>query len=259
MTSADLCQSLRDSLSSLFECAPAPDEGVRVQTPLMYPDGGMVDVFILERSGRFILTDYAEAVSWLSMQSVGGRLTPNQRRLMDDACQTLGVELVRGELRIDCPNTENLGEAVHRLGQAVVRVSDLWFTFRTRTAKSVSDEVNDWLIQREICFDRAVKLSGRSGREWRIDYQTYVVSQTSLIFLLSTGSRAAAARLAEHAAAGWADLSHLKSGQPHPAFISLFDDTTEVWLPEDFRLVGNLSEVARWSHSDRLAELLKAV
>ena len=46
----------------LFECAPAAREGVRVRTPFMYPDGGMIDVFVLSRDGRLQITDFGEAL-----------------------------------------------------------------------------------------------------------------------------------------------------------------------------------------------------
>ena len=51
MNNDELCLAIGESLPTLFECTPAPQEGVRVRTPLMYPDGGMVDVFVLEQSG----------------------------------------------------------------------------------------------------------------------------------------------------------------------------------------------------------------
>ena len=39
---------------------------------------------------------------------------------------------------------------------------------------------------------------------------------------------------------------------------TLFDDTEDVWQDEDFRLVEDLSEVARWSRPDEVERLLRA-
>ena len=39
-------------------------------------------------------------------------------------------------------------------------------------------------------------------------------------------------------------------------FVSLFDDTADVWADEDFRLVEPLSMVSRWSRPDELAAVL---
>ncbi len=35
---------------------------------------------------------------------------------------------------------------ITRVAQAAVRVSDLWFTFKTRTVESITDEVADFLV-----------------------------------------------------------------------------------------------------------------
>ncbi len=39
-------------------------------------------------------------------------------------------------------------------------------------------------------------------------------------------------------------------------FLSLFDDTSDVWAEEDFRLLEPLSEIARWSQPDELVRVL---
>ena len=51
MNAVTLCACSATGRASLFVCSPAPQEGVRVRTPLLYPDGGVVDVFVLERNG----------------------------------------------------------------------------------------------------------------------------------------------------------------------------------------------------------------
>ena len=258
MTPDDLCVSLRNSLSLLFECSPAPTEGSRVRTPFMYPDGDIVDIFVIERDGSYIFTDYGEALGWLGMQSDRGRLSDNQRRLVDDVCLTLGVELHRGQLVLRCEKPENFGETVHRIGQAVVRVSDLWFTLRNQAVVTVADEVNRWLREKQISFGRKVAQRGRSGKSWTIDYHTITPNRISMVFLLSTASRGATRRISERVLAGCVDLSHLKARQPRLAFVSLFNDTERVWRPEDFRLMEEHSEVARWSRPDEFERILMA-
>ena len=65
-------------------------------------------------------------------------------------------------------------------------------------------------------------------------------------------------RIAEHVPAGFVDLSHLKVSQSHLAFVSLFDDTEDVWKQEDFSLVEQQSQVARWSRPDEFERILLA-
>lgn len=257
MNAQELCAVLHAEQSSLFACSPAPKEGIRVRTPFLYPDGGIIDVFVLPRDGRFEVTDFGEALGWLRMQSVGGQLSPKQRRMVEDVCLTLGVQFFQDQLVLRC-DPSDVSQAVLRLGQAALRLADLWFTLRTRAVETVSDEVADWLEERVIPFERAVRHSGRSGRSWVVDYQTRTSQRTSLIFVLSTGSRAAARRVTEHVVAGLHDLSHLRLVQPQFAFVSLFDDTEDVWQDEDFRLIESLSTISRWSRTDELERILRA-
>ena len=259
MNPDDLCESLRDRLPTLFECTSAPHGSVRVRTPFMYPDGDIVDVFVEERGGESVVTDYGESLGWLQMQSVRDQLTGNQRQMVEDVCLTLGVELDRGQLTLRCANASALSDAIHRLGQAAVRVSDLWFTMRARSVETTADEVSDWLREKQIPFDRAVRQPGRSGQHWTIDFRTRASERTSLVFLLSTGSRPAVRRITERVLAGCVDLSHLKVSEPNLGFVSLFDDTSDVWREEDFALVNTTSEIALWSRPDELEQLLKAV
>ena len=255
MNSVEVCTFLGRSLSPLFECSPAPMEGVRVRTPMMYPDGGIVDVFVLERSERFTVTDFGDALGWLYLQSVSRSRSRRQQLLIADICQTLSVELTRGQLMLRDVSTEELGDAVIRLGQAVVRISDVWFTMRSQSFLTTADEVEEWLDDRQIPYERGVKERGRSNQDWTIDFRTET-NRTSLVFLLGTGTRGATRRITEHVLAGCVDLNHLKISQPDLTFVSLFDDTQDVWREQDFRLVADHSEVAYWSHPDTLERIL---
>lgn len=258
MTPADLCATISAGLPPLFQCALAPREGVLVQTPFLYPDGGVVELAVVPRNGRFAVTDHGEALGWLGMQSVRGNMSPKQRALVGDVCQTLGVDLNRGRLVLWCDSPAELGETVHLLGQAVVRVADVWFTLRRRASETMKDEVAEWLTEARIRFDTDLRKGGRSGREWRIDYQTYTDTRTALVSLLITGSRGAAQRITEHTLAGWVDLNHLKVAQPNLAFISLFDDTADVWREEDFKMVDQWSETGFASRPDDFMRMLEA-
>ncbi len=51
----------------------------------------------------------------------------------------------------------------------------------------------------------------------------------------------------------WVDFSHFKVSQGI-RFISLFDDTYDVWSGEDLALVSELSETVLWSNSDDLLQ-----
>lgn len=257
MADPSLCEQLHNGIGELFVCSEQ-NGYQRIRTPYLYPDGDVIDLFCETRDDVLTISDLGETTRWLRMQSLSARRTAKQNALIEDVRLTHNVEFFKGMLLARCRRGEPLAPVVMRLAQAVLRVADLWFTFRNRSVESFSDEVADLLAERQLPFDRAVKNVGRSGRTWTVDFHVRAPARSSLVYVLSTGSRSAAKGVAEHVLAAWYDLSHLAVGAEAVRFVSLFDDTVDVWNDEDFRLLDKLSTVARWTEPDKFAELLTA-
>ena len=166
MNATSLTTSLQEAVPPLFVCSPAPREGVRVRTPMLYPDGGVVDVFVLERNGRYIVTDFGDTLGWLGLQSVSHNRTKRQDALIQDVCLTLRIENQHDQLMLRDVSSGALGDSVLRVAQAAVRVSDLWFTLRSQAIQTTADEVDEWLRERAIDFKRDVSKQGRSTQNW---------------------------------------------------------------------------------------------
>lgn len=253
------CEHIAAGLGELFTCTEVNNQ-VRIRTPYLYPDGDVIDLYLtndLTPEGEgFALTDFGEAMSWLKSQTLAQKKSVKQKQLIADICLNHGIELYHGMLTLRVPDMKALGPLVTRLGQAAVRVGDLWFTFRTRAAESLTYEVDDFLNERGIRHERNEPFIGRSGRSWRVDFHTRTPQRTALVNVLSTGSQAAASRMAEHVVATWLDLNHLLLQQQPIRFVSLFDDSMDIWTPENIRLVGDLSDVAYWSRPDDFQQLL---
>lgn len=257
MTTAALCERVSTGLSALFQCA---EHGryLRIRTPYLYPDGDNIDLFLHVNGDVITVTDLGETTRWLRTQTLAMRRSPKQQKLLQDVLLTHGVELHRGMLQARCREDEDISAAVVRVAQAALRASDLWFTFRTRSVESVTDEVADFLSDRQLPFDRGPKLAGRSGKVWRPDFQVRAIHRSSLVIVLSTGSKSAARNVVNSAVTAWFDLNHLAAGPEAKSFVSLFDDTVDVWNEEDFKLADQLSTVTRWSQPDQFAEVLEA-
>lgn len=255
MNAANICAEIEQGMGSLFSCVPHQDD-CRIRTPYLYPDGDNIDLFCKQEGDVIAVSDLGETLRWLRMQTVSPRRSPKQNALIADACLTHGVELYKGMLLARRRQGESLAAVALRVAQAALRVSDLWFTFRTRAVESITDEVADLLTERQFPFHRAERLVGRSGRAWTPDFHVRAPARSSLVYVLSTGSRSAARSVSEHVLAAWYDLNHFAAGPEALRFVSLFDDTADVWAQEDFRLVEPLSTIARWSEPDRFVEFL---
>jgi hypothetical protein len=250
------CELITQGLGALFTCALV-NGYTRVRTPFLYPDGDVIDLFVSEHDGLFTITDLGETLRWLKMQSISGvRRSPRQQKLIEDVALTHGLEVFRGMLVARARTADELSSVIVRVAQGALRVADIWFTMRTRSVESVTDEVEQLLTERVIPFQRSEQLVGRSGRVWRPDFHTRLPQKSSLVHVLSTGSRAAAHSVANYVVASWVDLNNLRVGPEAIQFVSLFDDTMDVWGQEDFNLVGSLSVIARWSSPDEFIETL---
>lgn len=251
------CERIGLSLGELYTCSPV-NEHTRIRTPYLYPDGDIVDLYMTMEGGQTVLTDFGESVSWLKSQTISQKKSVKQRQLISDIALTHGIEMYHGMLTLRVNDQDNFASLVTRLAQAAIRVADLWFTFRTRAVETVTDEVQDFLSDRQIMYERDEPFVGRSGRTWRVNFHTRTPARTSLVNVLSTGSQAAAGRIVEHVVTVWYDLNHLALGPQPLRFVSLFDDSLDVWSPENIRLVGELSEVSYWSNPDEFYHLLSA-
>lgn len=239
----NLCDILGGSLRELFRCSQEGDL-TKISTPYLYPDGDIIDLFVKLSSddGVGIVSDLGETVRWLRSQTITAKRSPRQTAMIQDICMTHGVEFFKGMIRQRFHNERELADVAARVTEASIRISDLWLTFRNRSIESVSQEVEEFLKIKEIPFEKSPQLVGRSGRIWTPAFQTSTSRKSSLVYILSTGSKSAARSISEHVLAGWFDLSHYKVGPQPAAFVSLFDDTADVWSEQDFNLVRPLSK-----------------
>ena len=127
MKSEAVVRGLQDSLSDIFECSETPSGSVRVRTPLTYPDGTLVDLFLIPRDdGAVVVTDYGDTIGWLRTQSAKG-LTRGQNRKIARVCQGLNVARAQGRITVIAQDCRTLGEPVARVAQATVLISHIAF------------------------------------------------------------------------------------------------------------------------------------
>ena len=142
MKTENLRSAIETSLSSLFECTEMPKDTLRVRTPLMYPDGEIIDVHVIDLKTHYNITDFGETLGWLRMQTIGTQRSPRQNRMIKDVCQTLGIDLTRGQLTLQVNRIDALAEAITLVAQAALRISDLLFTLQ-KSEVETKDETDD--------------------------------------------------------------------------------------------------------------------
>ena len=124
MTDMDIGRTVREEMGALFACSKH-GEYHRIRTPYLYPDGDYIDLFCKRDGGTVVVSDLAETTGWLWLQSWAERRSPEQTRLIEEVCETHGVEFERGMLQARQWPGESLAAVVTQVAQAALRVSDL--------------------------------------------------------------------------------------------------------------------------------------
>jgi Domain of unknown function DUF1828 len=257
MTAIMPCELISRYIGELYKCSQG-DDYIAIRTPYIFPDGDIIELYYQGTGASGRLTDFGETLRWLGGQTPAQRRTKKHLSLIEDTCSTHHVELVDGQVSVNVGRPEAMAEAITRLAQATIRIADVSFTFRSRAYQSFADEVEELLVDKQISFERNAGVEGESGELWPIDFRTVRQARTSLVYVLSTGSRGQAKRLTDHVVAAFYDLRKLRDETPPINLISLVDDDAAVWEPEDFKRLESLSKVAAWSRPDDFIDSLAA-
>ncbi|MCM1982975.1 DUF1828 domain-containing protein [Lyngbya confervoides] len=245
------CQIIAETIGQLYTCSEV-NGLVRIRTPYLYPDGDVIDLFLKPETQT--LTDLGETLRWLDMQSFKQSLSKKQDWFLQDIQVTYGIELYDGMLLIRFQ--DNLAEAITQLSQAAIAVSNLWLLNRTRLAATLNDEIAELLDEYHIPYERDIKLVGRSARSWQIDFRTRHPRRSTLVEVLSTGNRSAANSKVNNTVAAWLDLYQYRLNTEPLRFISLFDDSLDVWSSGHISQLAEFSEICYMSKPEELIEQL---
>jgi hypothetical protein len=252
---SEICQIITRTIGEQFSCSTVKDF-VRIRTPYLYPDGDFIDLYLKKKEDGYILTDLGETLRWLRMQTVSRKRTKKQEELIRDTLLTFNIHKYKGMLIRRFSKEEEMAAAVTDLSQAAFRISDIWFTFRTRTSESIIDEVAEFLDEQKIKFETNKQFDGRSGRKRKVDFYIKNSDQESLIEVLSTASKPSANTRADTVHTVWSDLSYLQENYGHAQFISLFDDDIDIWTTENFNLLEQVSTIAYWTRKEEFKDML---
>jgi len=231
----------------------AEDSGprLRIVTPFALPDGDLLVLFVLRHSDPPLLGDLGETLRWLRSHTSAARRSEGLQQRILEICTGLGVALERGELRTHTRPNEPLALALVRLAQACLRISELWRSFRPRSASALLDEVDAELRKlpaRPLSIIRGDRIAGISATTWTVDFRVRTPERHTLIFILASERREHARKLAEHVVAACTDLAHLRKLRRTPVqFLAVFDDRGEAWSDAEARLVAPFATPCKWS------------
>ena len=233
---------------------------LRLQTTFLYPDGSHVDLFIKNSDDLLqdvelpVLTDFGTTIAWLSNTQVNPRKSKRRAAVMEDIVATYGIQHRGGalELRAD---PSRLSEAIVRLGQACIRLSDLYYTARYASYGRFKEELEEMFSDMELEFSTDEAIPGRFGNIVKVDFKIHGVRTDSAVLTLPADKYPGQARArAEHVYAAFSDLVEW-SGQR----VAALDDRSKVYSEPDLERIATVATLLPvFEDGQTLRELLAA-
>ena len=256
------CQELTKNIGTLFTCSEFKDF-IKITTPFIYPDGDVIDIFYRKIDQGFILTDLGETIRWLESQSVNGMRNEKQKELIETIRLTHNLDIKRDMFiaRFNSnPESNKLASSILELGQALVRLSDLWILQTGRKSRTIIDSVEDFIKKIKISYEREQLYTGGTERNWRPHFYTTVKGNNVLTHVLNADKKSSTKLILCMVNTQWQDLKQYKVTSNYK-FISLIidtDESTKVWTEGDRKLLQQTSEVKKWSNKNDFQKALLA-
>lgn len=256
MNCAQLENVFREAPLAGWSCTASGDY-LSLQTPLRYPDGGVIEVFVETYGTDVVVTDFGEAARFLETHGIDPNRGATRRRLIELAISLGGATSSEGAVEIHVAKPSEIFEAALRLAQIITRIGDLVLSVRSGLGTTFSEEVEEFLRAALPSgeFRRNVTVWGKAA-EHQIDLELIVPGQgLTLVEALSASTLGGATAQMTYTVAKFADIWHL--GHQAPARVALLDDSVDVWTQPIRAQLQNFGAVYDWGERDELIRLFK--
>jgi hypothetical protein len=114
------------------------------------------------------------------------------------------------------------------------------------------EEVEEFLLGHEVPYESDYRVVGRSAHAYTVDF--YIErAKPRLVETLSSAAAGPAEMLVNSTVRMWFDLTRING---RFGYISLLDDSADVWKASHLDILSELSEVIVWSERKRLLDVL---
>lgn len=252
---SEIKEYISKSASSLFNCELENDV-LKISTPFNYPDGDDIELYIETYNDSIILSDLSETYRYLLTYSMEISNSKKRKSTIENIVQTHNIRFKNGTFYVIIKNTENLLEALINLSQAVIRVSDLVYNLRVNSIGYFREEVVDLLEANNIEYETNYIIKTPTT-ESNYTFDFAVESKRGIINLmnLATTNKNGKKPPIDTFVKTWLDVGlHMSEDYPKQNRITLLDDISYEWKPNDYVLLTNLSEVYKWSNKESLID-----
>jgi hypothetical protein len=248
-------EQMVQAISLVRECDVVRNGALRMSTPFAYPNGDYIEVFLEANSDLFhqtmTVSDYGQTSLYLRSAQTEMDSPAKKQAILSLILSQLNVKLKNGDLYIEvaASKSNDLSDAIFRLSQACLRISDFASHQRLRSENSFRDELEGFFDSSGISYITDVKAPGRYKNEVAVDFEAYGRQQNSYVCVLDslTNAHASATEIFRK----WYDI--VGHGTSHNR-ITVYSDKSAKLRPSDRQRILDYSMLISYPSS---AELLK--
>jgi len=242
----------------VHEVDQLPTGHVRIETAFRYPDGGSIEVFVLNQdplSPPKVLSDLGQTTAWLLDMQIKPWLSKTRRAFVEDVLHIYGARQNGGAIELNFASLDELESKVIVIAQACLRISDLTFTRRASLQATFNEDLEEVLVDADVEYEPNAELVGRYAAPVRVDYLVHGPRHAYSIMGWSSGNGSQAHVVANEIFRKWHDLDIPERTEGR---ITVFDDRYDVYKDDDMKRIRNYSELIALSDSSTFSDALAA-
>lgn len=169
MTNSDISQiaeSLKSGISSKISLESRGVDRYLIHTGFTFQDGDEIHLILKRKDGRWIITDEAHTLMWLSYEDFN--LSETRRTMLDVTLSSNNVSFDDGRIYIDCTDRD-AGQCLMSMIQAILQTADLLYLSRNNVRSTYTDDVKQLMkdtLGNRCEFDKHIR---RGGEDYVVD------------------------------------------------------------------------------------------
>jgi hypothetical protein len=238
-------ETIAHSLPLVEECDVVRNGALRMSTPFRYPNGEHVDIFLEQQKslfGELYISDYGQTALYLKNAQISMNTTSRKREVIEDILFQCGVKIDGCDLWIDLrsSNPDDISDAMLRLSQACVRVSDLATHQRLRSSNPFRDDIEDFLDAYNFPYKADVKVPGPHGKDIKMDFEVTSGDKKSFVMILAAMNEPSAHSSATEIFTRWYVLREWGNGADH-GLVTIYNSKSDAIREEDLARIRPFS------------------
>jgi hypothetical protein len=228
---------------------------LRLESPMRYVDGGLIEVFVLPQIDGYLITDFGEGYRFLENYGIDPQRGASRTRSIAFAADLGGASIGERGIEISVGAPGDILPGAIRLAQILTRIGDVVLQTSGVTGTTFTDELEDFV--KEAVAAAEVRRGGNvrgAATNWTVDLLVRTARGLSALEGLSATTGNGANAQTAFTIQKFLDIAAIGPGAPKR--FTVLDTTGDVWTESLRRQLANVSEVIDWERRDLLVTSL---